>query len=132
MGKNNKLKITPEENAKNLEHEVQKKVRSVYKERFTEFIEDLDNRIEKGNEAIVQNEFAKKIVFNSKQSKDPLAQGVIDSFQLAIDMTENTIKGSKAKRQAAIQLLKLVDKNEKVLILDALPLFDMLHGIKQQ
>jgi len=123
------IKITPEQNAEALKREVQKQLRLKYLERFDEFIVDADTKIEKAYEAVDANTFAMEVMFESNKSNDSRAKDAIDSFQMAIDMTNKSITSTKMKREAAVQLKSLVDENKKILAIELLSLFDRLTGV---
>ena len=123
-----KIKVTPEENAKALKREVQVKLRTKYLERFDEFVIDADTKIDKGTEVINDNSFALEVVFNSESADDPRAKDLVNSFETVISLTKQSLAITRIKREAAIQLHKLVDKNEKILAIDLLMLFDKMVG----
>ena len=124
-----KLPVTPEENAKELRRQVQIKLRSRYLERFDEFISDADDKISKAIEAIDDNNFAAEIVFDSDKSDDPRAKNAIESFKTAVELTTDSLRHTRVKREAAIRLKDLVEKNEKMLAIELLALFDQLAGV---
>lgn len=123
-----KLAITPEENAKELRRQVLIKRRSDYLERFVEFIEDCDDKIDKAMGAIDDNNFAKDVVFESDKADDPRAKDVIASFETAVEMTTAQVTKTRAKREAAVKLQGLVDRNEKVLAIELMSIYDVMYG----
>lgn len=126
--KDQKLKISPKANAKAIAEEVRKRMKSKFLNRFDEFIEDADDKIMKAQEAIADNEFAKRVMFESDQADDTRTKSVIDSFQTAIDMTKNTLIRTTAKKEAAMKLRKIIKKNKVVTPLEVLTLFDIVMG----
>ena len=104
-------------------------VKDKYLDRLEEFINTAEDKMGEAQKVVDVNQAVLDIVLDSDRVEEPLVKEAIESFNMVIDMTKKQHATTSMKRDSAIRLKKIIEKNEVMEVAQFMTDFDKIAGV---